>query len=340
MNPGDRDQPTSGAARLSIVLGGGWKLGGAFHAGVLLALQESWGVDARSADEVIGTSSGAITAGLLAAGMSPRDLFGRETGTALSAEGRALFDRLGRHGLQNDGDSAKGRSGHPVPSATEQRGPRGPRTVGLTPRGVVTALLPRGTGSMARLEDYFDCLIGSDWPSAMDLRLCAVDLGTGGRVALDSGSGASVGQAIAASCAVPGVSKPVPIRDREYVDGAVYSVNNADVAVTRRQATERSAGPAGEHIVIVSAPLSINRLQLALGPQALFRNAMHLQTAAELRKLDGVDRLIVIEPTSHDAAVMGPNMNAGHRRARVAKCAFATAFDRFSRLDPADRLSA
>lgn len=184
---------------------------------------------------------------------------------------------------------------------------------------------------MARLEDYFDCLTGSTWPTAPDLRLCAVDLGTGRRVALDRASGASVGQAIAASCAVPGVSQPVPIRDREYVDGAVYSVNNADLAVTTGESADRLRGRAGHHTVIVSAPLSVNRLRVPLGPGWLFRNAMHLQTAAEVRKLGEVDRLVVIEPTSHDVVAMGPNMNAGHRRARVAKCAFATAFDRLTR---------
>lgn len=319
MKPGDISTHHD-AGRVTIVLGGGWKLGGAFHAGVLLALQDRWNLDARHADSVIGTSSGAIIGGLLGAGISPEDLYLRETAGELSAEGRAILARL---------DCPKA-AASVADHRHESRSPA-PRTLGLSPRGVATAMLPRGTRSMARVANYFDTIVGPTWPSDVDLQFCVVELGSGRRVALDRSSGATVGQAIAASCAIPGVSRPVPIKDREYVDGAIYSVNNADLATP-------SCGGAAEsdtvrfHTVIVSAPLSVNRMHVSFGPMWLFRNAMHLQTASEVRKLGAVDQLVVIEPSTADVTTMGPDMNAGRLRARVARSAYETASARFAAL--------
>jgi NTE family protein len=45
---------------------------------------------------------------------------------------------------------------------------------------------------------------------------------------------ASVGEAVAASCAVPWVFAPVRIGEREYVDGGVWSVTNLDAAPAGR----------------------------------------------------------------------------------------------------------
>ena len=64
------------------------------------------------------------------------------------------------------------------------------------------------------------------------LRLVAVDRGSGRRVVFgdDGAPEASVADAVAASCAVPGLFAPVEIGDREYVDGGVWSPTNLDLA--------------------------------------------------------------------------------------------------------------
>ena len=85
--------------------------------------------------------------------------------------------------------------------------------------------------------------------------------------------------------------------------------------------------------MIVSAPLSVRQLRIRLGPMGVLRNAMHLQTAAEVRKLRDVDQLLVLEPTRADIAAMGSDMNADRRRARVADSAYATAMDVFDAAD-------
>ena len=67
------------------MLGAGGIAGGAWHAGVLAAVAEATGWDARSAEVIVGTSAGSITGAALRSGVAPRDLYASAVGTALSA---------------------------------------------------------------------------------------------------------------------------------------------------------------------------------------------------------------------------------------------------------------
>src|SRR5215207_3097050 len=80
---------------IALVLGAGGTVGHAFHAGVLSALAEVVGWDARQADIVVGTSAGSAVAALLRAGMPPTDLLKRGSRLPLSAEGEAVVTRGG-----------------------------------------------------------------------------------------------------------------------------------------------------------------------------------------------------------------------------------------------------
>jgi NTE family protein len=62
------------------------------------------------------------------------------------------------------------------------------------------------------------------------LRLVAVDTVTGDWRSFDRDSGVSLVDAVAASCAVPGVWPPVTTDGHRYMDGGVRSLTNADVA--------------------------------------------------------------------------------------------------------------
>jgi NTE family protein len=64
-----------------------------------------------------------------------------------------------------------------------------------------------------------------DWPRRK-LRVTAIDAVTGELVVLDGDSGVYLVDAVAASCAVPGVWPPVTIGDRRFFDGAVGSSVN------------------------------------------------------------------------------------------------------------------
>ena len=64
-----------------------------------------------------------------------------------------------------------------------------------------------------------------EWPDR-DLRISAIDIGTGELVAFDRASGVALVDAVAASCAVPGAWPPVTIGEHRYMDGGVGSTMN------------------------------------------------------------------------------------------------------------------
>ena len=59
---------------VGLVLGAGGLVGQAYHSGILAALENDLGWDPRTADLVVGTSAGALTAALLRTGVSTVDL--------------------------------------------------------------------------------------------------------------------------------------------------------------------------------------------------------------------------------------------------------------------------
>src|SRR6478672_10946248 len=79
--------------RVGLVLGAGGAVGHAFHAGVLAAIAEATGWDARKAEIVVGTSAGSGLGAFLRAGLAPRDLAARAMGQPLSAEARGILGR-------------------------------------------------------------------------------------------------------------------------------------------------------------------------------------------------------------------------------------------------------
>jgi NTE family protein len=68
-----------------------------------------------------------------------------------------------------------------------------------------------------------------EWPDRV-LRISAIDTATGELVTFDNDSGVGLVDAVAASCAVPGVWPPVTIGDRRYMDGGVGSSVNMALA--------------------------------------------------------------------------------------------------------------
>src|SRR5688500_6312239 len=80
---------------VALVLGAGGVTGGAFHAGVLAALAEGAGWDARDADLIVGTSAGSAAAAALRAGLGPSDMAARAQGLPLSAQAVALLAAAG-----------------------------------------------------------------------------------------------------------------------------------------------------------------------------------------------------------------------------------------------------
>lgn len=128
-----------------------------------------------------------------------------------------------------------------------------------------------------------------------------------------------MGEAVAASCAVPGVFEPVAIDGREYLDGGAHSTDNVDVLQGRAY-----------DLVVVSSPMSTQRLYDVRSPWHPLRLATRAQTDREIAGLEQVGRVEVIRPSVDDLDAMGTNMLDGQRRAAVALQAYTTAVERLA----------
>jgi NTE family protein len=208
---------------ITLVLGGGGAVGIAYHCGALRALGEVTGLDARDADLLIGTSSGAIMATELALGRTIDDIAAdvrpeeEPSDRGLEPAWRSRTD-LARRALGSSFVLARTAArGWPVPEP---------------PRWMQRAL-PGALFSVGG-RDWGPDRYPTEWP-AQRLWLVAADLDGGGRrVVLDaeasSGHPAPLGAAVMASCAVPGVLPPVRAAGRRLIDGGLRSSTNLDLA--------------------------------------------------------------------------------------------------------------
>ncbi|QXC62227.1 patatin-like phospholipase family protein [Aquihabitans sp. G128] len=192
----------------ALVLGGGGVTGIAWELGAVSGLLEA-GVDVREADLVVGTSAGATVAAQITTG--DLDELAAAQRSAHSAEIAAeldmdlmieLFTVLANRSIP--ADERRARVGaRALATATVAEALR---------RDVIVARLPTDA-----------------WP-AQPVVLTAVDASSGRFRTFDAASGVGLVDAVAASCAVPGIWPPVTIGDRRYLDGGVRSSANADLA--------------------------------------------------------------------------------------------------------------
>lgn len=194
----------------ALVLGGGGVAGIAWETGVLLGLLDA-GVDVRSADRVVGTSAGAAVAAQVTSGASLAELFGRQVDPdGLAHEIAAEFDA-------EEMMAEFGRLLSNVRPGAELN-----RAIGAYATAATT--VPEA----ARREVIATRLPVHTWPDR-DLQIVAVDAGSGEPRVFRSGD-VDLVDAVAASCAVPGIWPPVTIDGRRYIDGGVRSASNLDLA--------------------------------------------------------------------------------------------------------------
>jgi NTE family protein len=286
-----------------LALGGGGLTGTAFHAGVLCALVEEVGWDARDAEVIVGTSAGSTAAALMRTGFPPADYVRRMTGQPMSAEGEAVLGGIPP-------------LAEPLPAARMKRSPAAPDLVRAVARrpwryrpGVaVAALLPAGTRPVDPGAARLRSLLPS-WPTR-PLWICAVDLADGCRMVFGRDASASVGDAVAASCAVPGYFEPVLIDGRRFVDGGAYSLVSLDLLAGR-----------GLDAVVVSAPLSTAD-RVAADPGNALRLLARAQLDREaLRVRRGGTPVVVVQPDARMRRIMGANTMVAAKRPSVALAA-------------------
>lgn len=286
--------------RIGLVLGGGGLTGTAFHAGVVAALHERVGWDARTADLIVGTSAGATTAALLRAGFPPADFVARMTRSPLSTQGMEILGGLGPlRQPERAGRSAR-RPAAPALIPSMLRRPWQYR-----PGVAAAALLPEGSlavdAGVSWLGDLFD-----RWP-AQPTWITAVCLEDGARVVFGRHAAASVRDAVMASCAIPGYFSPVLIEGQRYVDGGMWSIHNLDLV----------AG-IGLDLVVVSAPMSSADLR-ARERSTVARAPVRLRLDREIAQVrESGTAVVVVQPDAALREVMGSSTMKLSRRAPVA----------------------
>ena len=292
---------SSRPARVGLVLGGGGASGLAFHAGSLWALHHDLGWDPRTADIIVGTSAGSIVGALLRSGVAAEDLAAWATDSDPSTKGH-LF-----RAAMKATDSVVTSRGVPrmtLPGWHILNVLRHPSQI----PGAVLTMLPHGLNDHSPRVTTLDRFVDT-WPSA-PLWIPAVRLGDGrlkwfGRNP-DTASTVRPADAVAASCAVPVLARPVSIGGHRYVDGGVKSVTHADVLVG-----------ADLDLVIVLAPMGH---QAGRSPMRVMANRQVRREIAALRRSGLAVQLI--SPDKDTASAMGVNMMDQARIASVMRHSF------------------
>lgn len=197
----------------ALVLAGGGVAGIAWETGVLRGIADEAPELARQlieSDVLVGTSAGAAVAAQLAGGTPLAQLFDRQVAAA-SAE---LDPGVSGPEIAEMFLAALG-----APGGLQQKR----RDFGAIAARAQTVAEPvRRAVIEARLPDH-------DWPDRV-LRITAIDIATGELVVFTRADGVGMVDAVAASCAVPGVWPPVTIGRRRYMDGGIGSTANLAVA--------------------------------------------------------------------------------------------------------------
>ena len=302
--------PGGRPARIGLVLGGGGASGLAFHAGVLWALHHDLGWDPRTADIIVGTSAGSIVGALLRSDVGPEDLAAWATDADPSTDGH-LF-----RSVMKAADGAETPRSVPTLTMPGWHTLNALRHPSQLP-GAIATMLPHGLHDHSPQVATLDRLVET-WPSK-PLWISAVRVGDGrlewfGREP-EVADMVKPADAVAASCAVPVLARPVRIGDHRYVDGGVRSATHAGVL-------------SGEDLdlVVVLSPMGH---QAGRNP---LRTVAHHRARREVARLERAGLAVqLLSPDADTASIMGLNMMDRARAGTVMRHAFLGAT---AQLDP------
>ena len=290
--------------RVGLVLGAGGVMGGAWLTGALKALATETRWDPGSADHIVGTSAGAMMGSLVAAGVPPWFMVAHSAGEQFGA----ITDARGRPAREADrSGGAVFRLRHlplPVPGSWRLALSTLVRPRRHTAAAFVAGWLPPGPVSTEPLADTVRRAVPGRWAPHPSLWVVACDYETGRRVAFGRAGAppAELGEAVAASCAIPGFYHPVTIGGRRYVDGGMHSTSNLDLL--RDESLD---------LLICLNPTSSLHPTRGWNPAAraagALRGASGRRLGREARGLRerGVE-VVLVQPTATDLAAIGPNL--------------------------------
>lgn len=196
---------------MTLVCGGGGVWGVAWMTGVAMGLLDA-GINLSDAAAMVGTSAGSVVSAQLSSDLLIADLFERQTNPTRQPREPA---------------PAEGSMGRLL--ELMQRSWRDDRERVLA---FCELALQAETISPAERRANIITRLGlpdPEWPHK-PLSITAMDTETLELVVFTASSSVPLVDAVAASCAVPGVWPPTPIDGRRYVDGGVWRTENVHLA--------------------------------------------------------------------------------------------------------------
>jgi NTE family protein len=314
--------------RTGLVLGAGGVLGAAWMAGALAALQQRLPYPIGAVDLIMGTSAGSALAAALRCGVAVEDIVEHQRGTAL-----ALLPNLSE--IDRD-------AGGPLPPLPRMRvgSPRLLLNTALAPHRVhpwvvASALVLQGRARHTSLEGLVRGLLvqaeaharpvtartaGDGWAPGGDTWVMAVDYDSGRRVAFGRAGAppATLPEAVAASCSIPGWYRPTVIGGRRYVDGGVHSSTSLDLLAEVDLDEIYVLAPMASYVVDTPRN-AYARLERQ------FRRLITIGLQREARKVQarGI-RVTVLTPGPQDLTAIGANLMDPRRRIQVLDMSLRT----------------
>ncbi|MGE5289841.1 MAG: patatin-like phospholipase family protein [Micromonosporaceae bacterium] len=297
-----------------LVLGVGGVLGAAWMTGALAALQARLPVPVGEVDVMVGTSAGSVLAAALRCGFSMEEMVAHQRGGPAGVLSALGSPDLGCGALP---PWPRLRMGSPRLLLAGLRAPHR-----VHPWVTASACLPQGRAGHSVLRAMVAGLAahtgrrrwrGSTW-------IVAVDYDSGRRVVFGhrGAAVASLPDAVAASCSVPGWFRPTVIAGRRYVDGGIRSAASADLLAHADMDEVYVLAPAAS---VVSArprtPLeAVERLVRRRMTAGLRREVATLRSSGT--------RVTVLTPGPEDLAAMGANLMDPARRLEVFETSLRT----------------
>ena len=279
----------------ALVLGGGGIFFIAWQAGYLAGLQRR-GVEVANADIVVGTSAGAVVAGVLTAGR-----------LASFSRGVSMLARL--NGVRDPITNLRPSQQRALQLFSEaaEASPETLRNIGFA------ALAANGEPASA-LRARVKLALGlksGKWP-APTLNIVTVDAYTAERLVVTGSAGVSVARAAAASASVPGLFEPQPIRDRRCMDGGVSGSGiHSDLVAGARRALvislAASSPPGPARVTVPAGGFERELQQLAVaGTETLCRGPRAFDMSA-LMSLKSVPHALAMADgqAAEDVATVG-----------------------------------
>ena len=307
--------------RIGLVLGAGGIVGGSWLVGALEALESETGWSPSDAEIICGTSAGSVVGALAAQGLSPALMAGYIGGGSLE-EVEELSER---------GDLTAERMSETAFKLQRALPPIGPgswrmavstllRPMEHAPSAVMAAWLPRGFISTQPIKQLVERFVETEWPKHPNYWAVAADYRTGKRTAFGrcDAPHASVGDAVSASCAIPGFYHPVKVAGRRYVDGGICSTSNLDLLRHEELDLVVCLNPMSSRADVPPRSAG-DRVAAAMRAQA----GRRLGSEAKKLRQQGTEVLIV-QPTADDLPLMGANLMSKRHREEIIERAIRT----------------